>query len=118
MNDVEASTSQSLGERRRPNDQDVLTGMLRTNQTTGGQQKKVSSVMSLLKTMLSLMKDDESISELERFIAAYENFPDTTATKGKGPVRVESVLENTAVQREVVKNVNQVSKKPRIAREF
>jgi len=68
--------------------------------------------------MLSLLKDEGSISELGRFIATYENFPDTTVTKGKGPIRVESVLENTAVQPEVFNNVNQVSKKPQIAQEF
>jgi len=116
-NDAEASTSQPLGERGRINDQDVLMGMLRTNQTKG-KHKKVSSVMKFLKSMLNLLKDEGSILELGRFIAAYEKLPDVNVTKGKGPVRVEGVSENTVVQREVTKNVNQVSKKPQIARKF
>lgn len=89
--------------------------MPRTNQATG-QLKKVSIVMLLLKNMLSLMKDDESISELGRFIAAYEDWSKTTMTRGKGPVGGKNGLGNNIVQSGVVRHVNQTSKKPKIAR--
>lgn len=50
--------------------------------------------MIFLKTMLGLLKYEESISEFMRVIVAYENIPDTTTTKEKGPVGVESLLGN------------------------
>jgi len=58
--------------------------------------------MLLLKNMLSLMRDDESISELGRFVAAYEDWSETTATRGKGPVGGENGLGNNTVQSGVI----------------
>jgi len=74
--------------------------------------------MLFLKTMLSLLKDEGSISELNRLIAAYESMLDTTMTKEKGPVGGESLLGNTTTQPLIIIYVNQVSKKPRISCEF
>ena len=68
--------------------------------------------------MLSFLKDEGSISELGRFIVSYESMSDVTATKGKSPVGAESLLGNTSTQPLIVKDVNQVSCKPRISREF
>ena len=69
--------------------------------------------MLFLKTMLSLLKDEGSISELMRVITAYENMLDATATKEKVPVGAKSLLGNTTAQPLIFKHVNQVSKKPR-----
>lgn len=118
MNDAEASTSQTAGGHRRPSDQDILLNMQRENQGSGAWQKKVSSVILFLKTMLSFLKDEWSIFELGRFMAAYESMPDVTATRGKSPVGAESLLGDTTTHPLIVKGVNQVSRKPRISHEF
>lgn len=74
--------------------------------------------MIFLKTMLGLLKNEESISELTKVITAYEKIPKTTATKGTSPVGSESPIGNITTQPLIVKDVNQVSKKPRISHEF
>jgi len=74
--------------------------------------------MLFLKTMLSLLKDEGSISEWSRFIAPYESISDVSATKGKSLVGAKIFLGNTTIQPLIVKDVNQVSKKSRISHEF
>ena len=79
----------------------MLKGVPQNNQVIG-QQKKVSTIMLLLKNMLSLMKDDESISELGRFVAAYEDWSETTATKGKGLVGGKNGMGYNTIQSGVI----------------
>lgn len=68
--------------------------------------------------MLTFLKDEGPMSMLCRFIATYGSMPDVTVTKYKGPVGAKGVLGNTSVQPVIVKDVNQVSRTPRISCEF
>ena len=51
--------------------------------------------MLFLRNMLSFLKNDRSMFELDRFLATYESMSDVTVTKEKGPVGAEGVLGNT-----------------------
>lgn len=74
--------------------------------------------MLFLKTMMGLIQYEAYISELNKLIVTYESMLDVTATKGKGPVGSETLMGNVTEQPLIVKDVNHVSKKPRISCEF
>lgn len=59
----------------------MVLNIPRADQISGARQKKFSSFMTFLKTMLGFLKNEESISELTKVITAYEKMPETTATK-------------------------------------
>lgn len=49
-------------------------------------QKKVSSVMPYLKTMLGLLKNEDVVYELYEVIATYKKLSEDTMTKELSPV--------------------------------
>jgi len=80
-NDAKASTSKTCGEQRKVCDRDRVLEIPRAYQTSGAQQKKVSSVMTFLKTMLGLLKNEEAIYELTKVINAHEEMHETTTNR-------------------------------------
>jgi len=68
--------------------------------------------------MLGMLRNEEVVSELTKVISAYEKFPETTATKEISSVGSEIPAENITEKPLLVKEVKQVSKKPRTSQEF
>jgi len=68
--------------------------------------------------MLGLLKNEEVVYELSKIINAYEKIYETTMTKESSPVGSKEPSENLAEQSLIIKDVIQVTQKPRTSQEF
>lgn len=82
---------------------------------TQAQQKKVSFAMNFLKTMLGMLRNEQVVLELTKVISAYEKMHETTVTKEENLVGSEISIGKIEEQSLIVKDVKQVSKKPKIS---
>jgi len=117
-NDAEASTSKGYGDQRQKCEGELVQSIPAAVQTATDTHKNVSFVTTFLKTMLGLLKNEEVVSELSEIINTYENPPKTTATKESSPVGSKEQPGNLTEKSLIIKDVKQVTKKPRTSQEF
>lgn len=68
--------------------------------------------------MLGLLKNEDIVSELLEVIATYEKLSEVTVTKESSPLVKKEPTENIAEQPLVMRDVKQVTKRPRMSQEI